>query len=376
MTVLLITGALVTGNYSPSFAAPATKASATPQVLIGAGDAPRAGAMLDLNSTTQGLLLPTIELTADTTEFVLVDTDKASAYGMMIYNTNDEVADGKGVYVWSGSAWYLMTAFPVSVLLDPDAITYGTIGLQEPLTLVLKPDQVQHKSVIWDSSNKTVATVDQTGVVTTLSNGSTTITATTADGQVATCVVGVQSTCTDGVFAADLCWSTESKTVTNVQIACDEGWRVPTVDELSAAAGNGILGLTNINYWCSETEFTETVEGGCQTLSRSCVNGIDGTVTLVPVVIAIPPTDFVYGYVGITPTECGATRPTMPTCNASIVGQNHTGLQCEPPCSTCDRNGLGKPFSLYLYKCSIIKYPSACSNADATTTNELKCIMM
>jgi hypothetical protein len=84
-----------------------------------------------------------------------------------------------------------MTAFPVSVLLDPDAVTYGTIGLQDPLTLVLKPDQVQHKSVIWDSSNKAVATVDQTGVVTTLSNGSTTITATTADGLVATCVVGV-----------------------------------------------------------------------------------------------------------------------------------------------------------------------------------------
>ncbi|MDR0832617.1 MAG: Ig-like domain-containing protein, partial [Candidatus Symbiothrix sp.] len=285
--------------------------------------------------------------------------------------TNDEVADGKGVYVWSGSAWYLMTAFPVSVLLDPDAVTYGTIGLQEPLMLVLKPDQVQHKSVVWDSSNKAVATVDQTGVVTTLSNGSTTITATTADGQVATCVVGVDNGCSDGIFAADLCWSTESKTVTNAQIACEEGWRVPTVDELITAVGLQQLGLINANYWSGDVRLVNTEDGGCESWNRYAVGGGDAAIYDVPVIIATPGTAGVYGwgapdYVLVCKNETPGNW--LGVCDATRIGASGYKKvaygQCNAPTNIIRVN----------YVCTVLQSPSSCGNTASNTTSILKCV--
>jgi len=75
------------------------------QVAIGANTVPHPGAVLDLKSTNQGLLLPRVAL-SDVAVFGLSGT-ASTAVGMTVYNTNAGIVNGKGVgiYVWDGNIW-------------------------------------------------------------------------------------------------------------------------------------------------------------------------------------------------------------------------------------------------------------------------------
>ena len=67
-----------------------------------------------------------------------------------------------------------------------------TVGDTHQLSANVEPADATDKSVSWSSSNEEVATVDETGLVTTLSAGDVTITVTTNDGDfTSTCVIGV-----------------------------------------------------------------------------------------------------------------------------------------------------------------------------------------
>jgi hypothetical protein len=85
-------------------------ASANAQVSIGGSstDNPHEGAILDLKSANQGLLLPRVDLVDFEILTVGGITEKASddtAKGMTVYNTNAYALDGLGIYVWDGSRW-------------------------------------------------------------------------------------------------------------------------------------------------------------------------------------------------------------------------------------------------------------------------------
>ena len=72
----------------------------------------------------------------------------------------------------------------------------ATIKEGESISLVvtITPDNAENKSVTWSSSSDAVATVDNTGKVTGVKAGSTTITATTEDGGLkATCALSVEA---------------------------------------------------------------------------------------------------------------------------------------------------------------------------------------
>ncbi len=70
------------------------------------------------------------------------------------------------------------------------------------LTATITPAETTDKSVTWSSSDETVVTVDQTGLVTALKAGKATITAETANGLKATCLITVETkTGVDGVDA-------------------------------------------------------------------------------------------------------------------------------------------------------------------------------
>ena len=85
-------------------------------------------------------------------------------------------------------------AVPVQgISLNHDAKTFTKAGETLQLTATIYPDSATNKTVTWKSSNKTVATVDESGVVTAVGNGTADITATTEDGNfTATCKVTVE----------------------------------------------------------------------------------------------------------------------------------------------------------------------------------------
>lgn len=55
-------------------------------------------------------------------------------------------------------------------------------GKEEKLVVTVKPDDATDKSIVWESSNTAVATVDQEGLVTAVGEGKATITVKTNDG--------------------------------------------------------------------------------------------------------------------------------------------------------------------------------------------------
>ena len=84
--------------------------------------------------------------------------------------------------------------YPVQgISLNHDAKTFTKAGETLQLTATIYPDSATNKTVTWKSSDKTVATVDESGLVTAVGNGTADITATTEDGNFkATCQVTVE----------------------------------------------------------------------------------------------------------------------------------------------------------------------------------------
>lgn len=64
-------------------------------------------------------------------------------------------------------------------------------GDEEKLVVTVKPDDATDKSVVWESSNETVVTVDQNGLVKAVREGDAMITVTAKNGVSASCIVGV-----------------------------------------------------------------------------------------------------------------------------------------------------------------------------------------
>ena len=84
--------------------------------------------------------------------------------------------------------------YPVQgISLNHDAKTFTKAGETLQLAATIYPDSATNKTVTWKSSDKTVATVDESGLVTAVGNGTANITATTEDGNFkATCQVTVE----------------------------------------------------------------------------------------------------------------------------------------------------------------------------------------
>ena len=84
--------------------------------------------------------------------------------------------------------------YPVQgISLNHDAKNFTKAGETLQLTATIYPDSATNKTVTWKSSDEKVATVDESGEVTAVGNGTANITATTEDGNFkATCQVTVE----------------------------------------------------------------------------------------------------------------------------------------------------------------------------------------
>jgi uncharacterized protein (TIGR02145 family) len=109
-------------------------ASVKAQVIIGSLEDPHGGAVLDLSqSKGLGLLLPRIFLT-NSTEWQLSGAAE-DGKGMLVYNTNEDVGNGEGIYVWKGDAWVFIQ-FPGGHLPcsgSPEITSTSTLTVLSPV---------------------------------------------------------------------------------------------------------------------------------------------------------------------------------------------------------------------------------------------------
>ena len=115
--------------------------------------------------------------------------DFSSIYQIKFAELNIETVSIDNVYFWKSAG-----TLPVeSVTLDK---TTATIEVDEALQLkaTVLPTDAANKNVVWTSSNTSVAIVSAEGIVTGLTVGTTTITATSEDDntKVATCAITVE----------------------------------------------------------------------------------------------------------------------------------------------------------------------------------------
>ena len=85
--------------------------------------------------------------------------------------------------------------FVQSITLDKTSITMYIGDNPVLLSATISPENASDKSISWDSSNTSVATVDEEGIITAVANGGATITATAKDnsGKKASCYVTVRT---------------------------------------------------------------------------------------------------------------------------------------------------------------------------------------
>ena len=167
------------------------------QIKVSSGDGTNGGIVFD-GST--GTVYGTVELQNDLTigaGETLTIPDGASL------DTNGKLTVDGGTLngTPSGDVTYKVT----KVELSQSALTLD-VGDEETLTAAITPDNATDKSVTWESSDTSIATVDTSGKVTAVGTGSATITATAADGsgEKATCSVTVKEAATVPVESVSL----------------------------------------------------------------------------------------------------------------------------------------------------------------------------
>ena len=69
-----------------------------------------------------------------------------------------------------------------NVTVNPTTVKLTSKGQNTQLSVSVLPSNAENKSIVWSTSNASVATVDNNGVVTVVANGNATITATALDG--------------------------------------------------------------------------------------------------------------------------------------------------------------------------------------------------
>ena len=134
-----------------------------------------------------------IEFGEDTTYNKTAGTANDTAFVVNVVNPSEEK-----IYSFCYGAGYDREIFTGTVIIPTTGITLdqtsGTLteGDTVTLTATVIPDNASNKSVTWETSNSTVATVAD-GVVTALRAGTATITAKTADGFSATYTLTVEA---------------------------------------------------------------------------------------------------------------------------------------------------------------------------------------
>ena len=169
-------------------------------------------------------------LTLDTKTGTISGTPTtANTYNFTVTATNDSGNDSKEFTLTIDQQG---TIHVTSVSLDKTSLEL-TEGGTGTLIATVEPNNATNRNVTWESSNTSVATVDANGLVTAVSAGTATITATAEDGRkTATCTVTVKpaeytvTVLADGNGSASASPATaEAGTTVTLTADPDNGWR-------------------------------------------------------------------------------------------------------------------------------------------------------
>ena len=106
----------------------------------------------------------------------------------------NDVIDSRDAYLFLNKLWYAPTKDVTGIQIDAAEVEL-TVGYTQELSYILQPWTAADKSVTWTSSDESIATVDENGVITAVSAGECTITAVpnANDTLSATCKVTVNA---------------------------------------------------------------------------------------------------------------------------------------------------------------------------------------
>ena len=226
---------------------------------------------------------------------------------------------------------------PVAVtgmVLDQTQATLTSIGQTTTLTKTITPSNATNKNVTWVSSNPSVATVSA-GQVTAVSNGTTTITATTSDG-------GYSSNCVVTVATSNIAVTGVSlnKSTSSIVAGANETL-VATITPTNATNKN--VTWTSSNTAVATVNATGTVTGVSAGTATIKVTTVDGSkiancvVTVTANNIAVTgvslnksTSSMVAGanetlVATITPTNATNKNVTWTSSNTAVATVNSTG---------------------------------------------------
>ena len=271
-----------------------------------------------LNKTSLEMIAGSAE-TGTATLTATVAPEYASDKTVFWLTSNEKVAtvddNGKVTAVGSGEAKITATAggkyasctVKVTVLVTGITLDKSELSMRvgdNPVTLVAKvtPEGATDKTVTWRSSNEKVATVDANGKVTSVGNGTATITA-TAGGKTATCKLSVGygvalSKATVGMFIGADGWAYKSRDEATASGTTPEAWIAYKSDKAGESLATSLNhDGTNVNWfdfksspgwssnpsraaiaggtwrWPTKADYDKMVPGFC-TLKQALGNGV------------------------------------------------------------------------------------------------------
>lgn len=166
-----------------------------------------------------------------------------------------------------------------SVLLDKTTYKFTQTGNTLQLTATVKPDDASYPTVSWTSSNNSIATVNNSGLVTCKGYGDATITA-TADGKSATCKVTLDPIRVQSVSIAQDKYTIEkSKTVQLTATVSPSDATYPTITWQSSNTSVATVSTTGVVTGKSggSVTITATADGKSATCTVAVIE--TGTVT-------------------------------------------------------------------------------------------------
>ena len=157
-----------------------------------------------------------------------------------------------------------------NVTVNPATVKLTSKGQNTQLSVSVLPSNAENKSIVWSTSNASVATVDNNGVVTAVANGNATITAAALDGS------GKSGSCAVMVEIPD----DDSRVITvqggssgNCYIAPGEfdGVNLQNV-EMEIQGNNDIIGISGKGYdsssWCAFVDFKAQRKGTVSVVAK------------------------------------------------------------------------------------------------------------